>query len=456
MRKIFTFLLGALLVMFLGCHSVETSSTVVRIDLKSNGHKQLLTDYSSPYTLAYRNKDDTYTLYIFSAPVQYQKNGQYFLIDTSIVKSKRADYSFENKEGDIKTYFPESLDRPFLIESETNQFSFQVEKNASSYQKGKQILHTNMYGDPVEAVLYEGSSCDLAFYSTRAGIQMEVIFKENPIDINFMVITDYALLDTQNGYYVLADQGERVGMLCQPMTSYQKGKEVSFCTPSKIQANRQEGWVLAVYSAETDEAESSRDGYPIRLSAAFELYRNKLPDSSVYSNSEANMFLSPYAVIGMDPIYGEGWHYVRSRFRYFSESIKPSSIQSCTYNTYLLSKNSLETGKITAYKLEEQWSSTSMLWNTRNQVYGDCLSEGLEDDKLLVFDMTQLAKDSMKDLELFTESTGFLLKKDSMEPADIIATSDNAEYIPYFRLDLNALPQDFSIHENINPQNGVL
>lgn len=139
MRKIFTFLLGALLVMFLGCHSVETSSTVVRIDLKSNGHKQLLTDYSSPYTLAYRNKDDTYTLYIFSAPVQYQKNGQYFLIDTSIVKSKRADYSFENKEGDIKTYFPESLDRPFLIESETNQFSFQVEKNASSYQKGKQI-----------------------------------------------------------------------------------------------------------------------------------------------------------------------------------------------------------------------------------------------------------------------------------------------------------------------------
>lgn len=55
-----------------------------------------------------------------------------------------------------------------------------------------------------------------------------------------------------------------------------------------------------------------------------------------------------------------------------------------------------------------------------------------------------------------TESTGFLLKKDSMEPADIIATSDNAEYIPYFRLDLNALPQDFSIHENINPQNGVL
>ena len=74
----------------------------------------------------------------------------------------------------------------------------------------------------------------------------------------------------------------------------------------------------------------------------------------------------------------------------------------------------------------------------------------------LVFDMTQLAKDSMKDLELFTESTGFLLKKDSMEPADIIATSDNAEYIPYFRLDLNALPQDFSIHENINPQNGVL
>lgn len=83
------------------------------------------------------------------------------------------------------------------------------------------------------------------------------------------------------------------------MTSYQKGKEVSFCTPSKIQANRQEGGVLAVYSAETDEAESSRDGYPIRLSAAFELYRNKLPDSSVYSNSEANMFLSPYAVIGM-------------------------------------------------------------------------------------------------------------------------------------------------------------
>ena len=59
-----------------------------------------------PYYLSISNKDDTYTLYIFSAPVQYQKNGQYFLIDTSIVKSKRADYFFENKERRYKNLFP--------------------------------------------------------------------------------------------------------------------------------------------------------------------------------------------------------------------------------------------------------------------------------------------------------------------------------------------------------------
>lgn len=454
-RKIFYFI-SSILLFLCSCSDFVQIQSVIKIDLKENGHKQHLAEYDSPYTLAYLNQDNTYTLYIFAAPIQFQEDSQYYLIDNSLIKSDNELFLYENKKGNIKSYFPASLNDPFLIKSDSAELEFKVMQDVSDYQNGKRKVYTNIYGDKVDAIFYANKTCDMVFYPTRAGIQMEIVYKDDPMKISFESDTCYTVSDNQNGYYVLEDFGTKMGILYQPLVYYSDKGGGRISTQSNIQVSKHEGRMIITYSVNNDDTRIPlKSSEPIILSTSFELYSNKLPDSSVYSNKDKNMYLKPYALVGVDSEYGEGWHYVRSRFRYYSESIKPSMILSCTYNTYLLSGGG-EVSKISAYKMEEQWSSTGIVWNNRERNFSNCLSIGVSHNRLLSFDMTELAKNSMRDIEMFTESTGFLLKKDNLGPADIIATSDNAEYIPYFRLELTDLPHDFLAHENINPQNGVL
>lgn len=438
-----------------GCTS-HSEKIVTRIDMKSSGHQQQLVEYDSPYTLAYKNNDDTYSLYIFAAPVQYWDNSCYTLIDTALTKSNIKGYLYKNQKGDIKTYFPSTLNESFLVESSTSSFKFKVIQDVSDFKKGKRKTYTTSLGDKVDAVEYSGIDYDYIFYATRAGIQLEVVFRSNPRDILFEVDTDYNLVDNLNGYIVLEDQGNKVGILYQPLITLTKGEEVQIQTQTGLRAYKKERGMVVTFSCTADSIATEESDFQTIMNTSFELTKEKLPDSCVCSKRSENAYLQRYAVVGTDPDCGEGWHYVRSRFRYFSETIKPSTILSCTYNTYLLSPIQEDMDSISAYKMNDQWSSTGMVWNNRCLDVGVRLSIGVRQDKRLSFDMTELAKNSVKDLEMLTESTGFLLKKEEDAFPDIIATSENSEYIPYFRLDLTMLPYDFTIRENINPQNGVL
>ena len=63
----------------------------------------------TPYTVGYPNRDGTYSLYIFSSPVQYPTGDGYAVIDNTVVASGKEGFAYENKANEIKAYFPPSL-----------------------------------------------------------------------------------------------------------------------------------------------------------------------------------------------------------------------------------------------------------------------------------------------------------------------------------------------------------
>ena len=60
---------------------------------------------NTPYTVGYPNRDGTYSLYIFSSPVQYPTGDGYAVIDNTVVASGKEGSAYENKANEIKAYF---------------------------------------------------------------------------------------------------------------------------------------------------------------------------------------------------------------------------------------------------------------------------------------------------------------------------------------------------------------
>ena len=159
------FLMSLLIILFItGCNdenSTILSTAISQIDMKTNGHIEQLEEYNSPYTICYKNKDDTYSMYIFASPIQYKDNsGKYAIIDNTVIESEKDEFKFENKANNIKTYFPATLSDSFRIEKDNDFLEFNLDWNIEGFLKVNQTIFTNMYGDKVSAIIYERKDMD--------------------------------------------------------------------------------------------------------------------------------------------------------------------------------------------------------------------------------------------------------------------------------------------------------
>ena len=287
---------------------------------------------------------------------------------------------------------------------------------------------------------------DMVFYPTKAGIKTEIVLKEKTEggSFEFSLRTSLSWFENlQNGYILFKNGGEKESLVYQPLVQYttEEGQQLDVTTQMKIE--KEEGGYHVEMILNEDILEKA--AYPVKLDPSFELYLNKMPDTSVYSKCDVNSYLRHYAVVGEHPVLGEGWEYVRSRFRYFSRSLKPSNVISSAYHTYVLFGNNSD-DNTTLYELDTQWSSTNLIWSEK-VAYGNAISDGEFRNRKLKFDITEFTKECLKDPELGKESRGFLLKSDAVK---IIATSDNSEMVPFFRIDMKKLPKDFIGNESIN------
>lgn len=438
-----------LLIYLTGCD--EYSHTAV-VGIPETGHVKQLPQYNSPYTICYENRDGTYSMYIFSAPIQYKTDtGEYALIDNTVVESSKDGFAYENKANTIKTYFPKSLQDFFRVEEGSRYIAF-LPEDIEGFSEAKHVSYTNMYGTIVDAVRYEREDMDYVFYPVRSGIKMEVVLKEEPKSNSFTYfVQTYAKMfeNQQNGYVLFKNGSTPAALVYQPLVQYQTGKEgTKLDISSTMDVDGGTGFSIIHLYLDPEMLENADVQYPIKFDPSFELYCNKIPDTSVYSGTDTNSYLRHYAVIGEHPQLGEGWEYIRLRLNYLM-TVSPESIQSAAYYAKRLWGDS-SLSKSQAYIPAEQWSSTQMLWTNRSLPSTALAGKTEIRNGYIRLSMDEFIRDCARDPNWETESIGFLMKMEEPHLYGVLSSSDHSLYSTFLEITLSEPPAYFEAKENIN------
>lgn len=432
-----------LLIYLTGCD--EYSHTAVA-GIPETGHVKQLPQYNSPYTICYENRDGTYSMYIFSAPIQYKTDtGEYALIDNTVVESSKDGFAYENKANTIKTYFPKSLQDFFRVEEGSRYIAF-LPEDIEGFSEAKHVSYTNMYGTIVDAVRYEREDMDYVFYPVRSGIKMEVVLKEEPKSNSFTYfVQTYAQVfeNRQNGYVLFKSGSTPAALVYQPLVQYQTGKEgTKLDISSTMDVDGGTGFSIIHLYLDPEMLENADVQYPIKFDPSFELYCNKIPDTSVYSNFNTNSYLRHYAVIGKHPELGEGWEYVRMRLNKMM-MMTENNLINAEYHVYEL-YSSIKNPFIELSTIEQDWSSTRMIWSDRIIP----VKSASYSYKSGFFDITEYVKSCLSDQSEATETNGLILQANGS--FTILASSDNCLFCPYVHMKLIEKPLAFVPLDNIN------
>jgi len=436
-----------------GCSDQPNVLATAISQIDDSTHIEQLHDYDSPYTICYKNKNDTYSMYIFASPIQYKIDTGYEIIDNTVIESSDPNYAYENKANSIKTYFPSSLSNSFKVVSEGDFLEFLVQEDVTDFSEAKQEMFTNMYGDIVSAVIYERKNIDMVFYPTKAGIKSEIVIKEKSANKSFIYSVKSngkSYENKQNGYILFKNSEINAGLIYQPLVKYKiKGEEnIDISTKMEI-IEKGDGYVLEII-LNPDIMKGGETIYPIKFDPSFELYQNKMPDTSVYSKFDTNSYLRHYAIIGEHPTMGEGWEYLRFRLNWFM-ALDSTKITNAKFYIRNLS-NSKSKNILQLFEMDEDWSSIKMLWSTRKTNFEDYIEKDILNNKLVEFDITNFVKSSFADKTWQEESNGLLFKLKNKSSFAILSTSDNSLYPHYIKFQTKVLPTVFAPRESINPQ----
>lgn len=413
------------------------------IDYSGNSKKNSeLEQYDTPYTKCEKNRDGTYSFYIYSAPIQYAQGGNYIEKDLSIVDSDKEEYIFMNQASDIKTYFPEKLSDSFSIIQGQKQLDFYFNENVERYLSGEKVEFENMYGDLVDAVKYSYKpDMSVYCYATISGIQVEYICADDMDVPEACIRSDSPLIKKdETGYMILQENESPDFVIYEPIAVTKEGNgKLEFATDLNC-TRKPEGYETGI--GKNDNIDNVE-----RLSYSIECYVNKMPDSSAYSQKMNNSYLRGYAVIGNHDEFGMGNHYIRLRLNYYI-SIDADNIIRADYNVKSLG-GEYEQDKMKLNQNLTQWSSTQMTWKNQEDYQDiELTSPILEENGWLNFDITEFAKNCIEDATANMESLGCRIKCN--EGYAVVATSDNSFYVPYIKIVMKTLPKGFSGETDIN------
>lgn len=428
-------------------------TTISQIDLDANGHIKQLADYNSPYTICYENKDTTYSMYIFTSPIQYKTEvGEYAIIDNRIVRTEKPGFYYENKANNIKTYFPKKLFDPFRVEKNTTFLEFVLNWDVNGFSDAKQLDYTNMYGDKVNAVVYARKDMDLVFYPTKAGIKSEIVLKTKTVSNEFSFTIKSSAVsyeNKQNGYILFKNGSENESIIYQPLVQYMTNKGQQLDVTAQMNISREEENDHVTIAINEGILRNVETKHPIKLDLSFDMYLNKMPDSTVYSKHDINNYLASYAIVGEHSVYGEGWHYLRFRLQWFI-FLDSNKISSATYYSYSL-YGSVKNTKIGIFNMDENWTSSQIIWSTRKKQSTKYCENAMRQNGYNEFDISQYIKKSFEDKYGIEETCGLMFKSETENTYAFLATSDNALYSPFLKINLKVLPTAFIPRENINP-----
>lgn len=427
------FISGILLI--LGCGQTKNNSVfstaISQININAD-EKDRLKKYDTPYTICYKNGDNTYSMYIFDSPIQFKSGNEYKIIDNTVIKSSNKEFAYENKSNEIKTYFPKNLSETFRIERDNDFLEFKLGWNTEEFSKASTIIYKNMYEDQVSAIIYNRKDMDIIFYPTKAGIKMEIELKETPksTTFDFIVKTDaFTYENNQNGYVRLLKSGTgeeneiNAGIIYKPLVQYIVNGENKIDLESRVDFfPAGDEYILNIdlnYKILREETIE----YPLKFDLSFELHQEKTPDSTVYSEFNVNNFLANYALVGEHPSLGVGWHYSRMYLnRYLF--IKSQEVISAEFHIKRLYSDSQNISHLQMASVDSFWSSSQIIWNTKVSPLKRFVSPIINNE--YVFDVTEFVKEVVDDESGNTEIYGNLIQGvEDSHGYSILATSDN-------------------------------
>lgn len=440
---IFVFIiLAAFIQIFFLYYNIDFDSTAIAQIRFSEKNSVQLHDYDSAYTMVTKNSNGTYTIYLFSAPIQYKVEDGYELIDNTIIISHKEGYEYENKANDVKVYFPDNVANGVLVAKGDEWLSI-VPYEAEKFSKAKCKIHINKYGDKVHAVFYERENLKLIFYPTSAGVKCEMIIQDVSIEKEnyfFLDSSSSNFENKKNGYIsLMKPDGTKSSIIYNSFVSMQNNNII---TDIKATVAYEQNKIKVTYKY-YDFLDVQGDK-SITLDPSFEMYRNKMPDTSVYSNFENNSYLRNYAVVGQDSFFGEGWEYLRIRVNHFF-SIDCDSVLSASYNCKKLFTNNKDLN-LSLKTVNKDWSSTQMIWSNRVFPVGKITCSVLKDT--FSFDITEFLKYTVSDFSGVEEANGLILQ--GKGGYAILASADNCLYPTYVTITLDRKPLAFVPRENIN------
>lgn len=97
---------------------------------------------------------------MLSAP---EKDGKIIEIDNDIIKSSYKNYLYENKQSDVKIYFPKNLKDEFEIRYGEKSVKIKLHEDLKNCSDGCVVSHKNSFGNTVRAVKYKNSDIECYF-----------------------------------------------------------------------------------------------------------------------------------------------------------------------------------------------------------------------------------------------------------------------------------------------------
>lgn len=372
----------------------DFSDEIVEVELEEER-----TENSTTYELANGFKKVVY----YSAPVRYKNDkGVYVDYDASLKKvsdatkrNNKAGYSYENKEGNMKNYFPQviSEETPVLLEYGEMSIGIvplgnyeTISKTAESIEEFKPVVTaseqvTDIYdvtSEKLTSAIYtaKNNSYQLEYKSLDNGIKENIILNKVPESNvwQFEITLSDGIVPVKDKYskgitFLNESLDVVVGAIDTPYMDDATGQNYSEEIIYEIEEKKgKDNTYILSMIVDEEYLYSEKTVYPVTIDPSYTwsgstsvhdvyvLNGTKYRDLNFYSTGTTGFY------VGRTPSYGLGRTYLS--FDGLADKVKGKSIASAKATVY-----ETGTGKsgltVQAYKTTESYSKSSVTWNNR-------------------------------------------------------------------------------------------
>ena len=188
-------LIGFISFFLFNTKSINMNSDITMNEAKSidevlQTNKEEIDIYNTPYTVGYKNIDNSKSLYVFSSPIRY------FDKEKMNIKLKKID---------ISTYFD---DNEIAMYKGTNSIKFPLPENAVEKE-----IHSLLQKEFISAICYKDENAEYFLYTTNLGICIEIDLYKYVESIDFPIeLTKYSFINDVAGYAIISDASKKIAI----------------------------------------------------------------------------------------------------------------------------------------------------------------------------------------------------------------------------------------------------